>query len=223
MDEVKNLEDLYFGGDKEVIAAINDKRTWIDRRFFIPANINEAIDENGLKHYPFIEAVFNNTLLFSSVEFANENFTSSECSSVENNANSLAVLTLFDEIDYNIDADFWILYDFTKMELSMYHELVANIYHKLPYESLRINKEKINEVGGDLIKSLIIGKNKESLLILSKDKLINMCYYCPVIERIYYKSTIRKDLLESLNEISTKLQVELEEIDEHWNTKHRTV
>ena len=42
--------------------------------------------------------------------------------------------------------------------------------------------------------------------------LLNMCYYCPVLVKILYKTNCRKDLLASLNEIAHKNDIEIEEI-----------
>lgn len=215
MDEVKILENLYYGDDEEAKAAINQKRIWIDSCYFVPGNILHKKDESNLLHYPFIESLYDNVLLFENISFSDPNFTANECLQVQETSKNLATLTVYVEIDRSINTDFWIKYDFRKMELSMYHDLVANFYHKLSYEELRINKNKIVDASADLIKSLIIGKPNECILIISKDYLLNMCYYCPILSKIYYRKRIANDLLDSLKEIALKNSVDIEEINEN--------
>lgn len=215
MDEVKMLETIYSGTREEVIEAINEKRLWIENIFYVPGNIDLVIGDDGLEHYPFIEALYNGTFLFSKVDFSDPNFTAEECELVDKTSSDLAVFNVFDDIDLHLDTFFWVQYDFSLMDLSMYHDLVANLYHRLPYKTLNINKTHIADKGVDLMKSLIIGKSGESVLIISQDKLINMCYYCPVIKKIFYKANCPNDLLASLKEIALKNHLEIEVINEN--------
>jgi hypothetical protein len=212
MDEVKLIERIYLGSRDEMIDAINEKRLWIENEFYVPGNIDSKFYEDKMEHYPFIESLYNGTFLFSDVDFADQNFTVEECKEVEDSAKELAVFNLFDSIDPTLNCYFWVKYDFRLMELSMYHDLVANLYHRLPYDTLKIDKSKINEKSIDLMKSLIIGPKGQSVLIISKDKLLNMCYYCPVLVKIFYKKNCPTDLLSSLKEIANKNDIEIEEI-----------
>jgi len=212
MDEVKLIERIYLGSRDEMIDAINEKRLWIENEFYVPGNIDSKFYEDKMEHYPFIESLYNGTFLFSDVDFADQNFTVEECKEVEDSAKELAVFNLFDSIDPTLNFYFWVKYDFRLMELSMYHDLVANLYHRLPYDTLKIDKSKINEKSIDLMKSLIIGPKGQSVLIISKDKLLNMCYYCPVLVKIFYKKNCPTDLLSSLKEIANKNDIEIEEI-----------
>jgi hypothetical protein len=212
MDEVKLIERIYLGSRDEMIDAINEKRLWIENEFYVPGNIDSKFYEDKMEHYPFIESLYNGTFLFSDVDFADQNFTVEECKEVEDSSKELAVFNLFDSIDPTLNFYFWVKYDFRLMELSMYHDLVANLYHRLPYDTLKIDKSKINEKSIDLMKSLIIGPKGQSVLIISKDKLLNMCYYCPVLVKIFYKKNCPTDLLSSLKEIANKNDIEIEEI-----------
>jgi hypothetical protein len=212
MDEVKLIEQIYLGDRDEMVEAINAKRLWIENSFYVPGNTEMTLDKDGLEHYQFIEALYNHTFLFKDVDFADKNFNAKECEDVEESSKDLAVFNLYDEIDNSVNCEFWVLYDFRLMDLSMYHDLVANLYHKLSYEELKIDKSKICEKGVDLMKSLIIGKKGQSILIISKDKLLDMCYYCPVLVKILYKANCRKELLDSLKEIALKNEIEIEAI-----------
>jgi len=212
MNEVKLIEQIYLGNRDEMIAAINAKRLWIENDFYVPGNTDAEIYEDKMEHFPFVESLYNGAFLFKDVDFADENFTVEECKNVEKSAKDLAVFDLFDQIDSKIDCYFWVKYNFRLMDLSMYHDLVANLYHRLPYEVLNVDKSRINQKSVDLMKSLIIGEKGQSTLVISKDKLINMCYYCPVLVKIFYKKNCPKDLLSSLNEIANKNHIEIEEI-----------
>lgn len=213
MNEIENLEKIYLGNEKELIESLNEKRIWIQDHFYVPGNIKFSKDENGLIHYPFIESLYNNVLLFNEVNFNNDNFNNEELKEINYASKSICVLNLFKEIKKDLKTDFWVEYNFNKMELSMFQDLFPNFYHKINFEKLKINKNNLNNIGLDLIKSLIVGKDDESIIILSKDKLINLCYYCPILEKIYYKENINKELLESLEEIARKNQIEIEEIN----------
>ena len=215
MNEVKLIEDLYLGSREEAINAINEKRLWIENKFFVKGNINSIKDKDGLVHYPFIESLYDNVLLFSNVFMHDSrNFSKEECEIINEKSKNLAILNLYNHCDFNDDTLFYVEYNFSKIELSAYHEFVANIFHKIPYGLLNIDKTKLSEGSVDLIKSLVSGQIGESILILSKDKLTNMCYDCHILERIVYKKGIDKELIESLNEIANQHHIELKELDE---------
>ncbi len=219
MNEVKLIEDLYCGTREVAIEAINKKRLWIENKFFVKGNIDSIKDSEELIHYPFIEALFDNVLLFSSVNIKpSQDFSEKECKTINETSKDLAVLNLYNHCDFDKETLFYVEYNFSKIELSAYHNFVANIFHKIPYRLLNIDKSKLNECGVDLIKSLVAGNIGESILIISKDKLVNMCYDCHILEKIYYRRGIEKDLIESLIEIANKNDVELEEIDEDEKT-----
>lgn len=216
MNEVKLIEDLYLGTREEAINAINEKRLWIENKFFVKGNIDSVKDKDGLIHYPFIEALYDNVLLFSNVSIHDtKNFTDEELKVINEKSSNLAVLNLYNHCDFEDDTMFYVEYNFSKIELSAYHEFVANIFHKIPFGLLNIDKSKLQDGGVDLIKSLVSGQLGESILIVSKDKLVNMCYDCHILERIVYKKGIDKDLIESLNEIANQHHIELKEIDEY--------
>jgi len=215
MDEVKLIEQIYLGNRDEMINAINAKRLWIENDFYVPGNVDAEIYVDKMEHFPFVESLYNGAFLFKNVDFADENFTIEECEEVEKSAKDLAVFDLFDQIDLKIDCYFWVKYNFRLMDLSMYHDLVANLYHRLPYEILNIDKSKINQKSADLMKSLIIGQKGQSILVISKDKLVNMCYYCPIVVKIFFKKKIDDVLLKNLKTIAMKLNAELEEINEN--------
>ncbi len=215
MNEVKLIEDLYLGTREEAINAINEKRLWIENKFFVKGNIDFIKDKDGLIHYPFIEALYDNVLLFSNVSIHDsKDFTDEECKTINERSSNLAVLNLYNHCDFSDDTLFYVEYNFCRIELSAYHEFVANIFHKIPYGLLNIDKSKLNDGGVDLIKSLISGQLGESILIVSKDKLVNMCYDCHILERIVYRKGIDKDLIESLKEIANQHHIELKEMDE---------
>ena len=90
--------------------------------------------------------------------------------------------------------------------------LCPNFYHKVPFDELKINKDNIDKSVIDIFKALIIGLKDESRIVIWKDKLENMCYHCPVMSKIYYKSSISAESLIKLSRIARKNEVEVEEI-----------
>ncbi len=215
MNEVKLIEDLYLGTREEAINAINEKRLWIENKFFVKGNIDLFKDKDGLIRYPFIESLYDNVLLFSNVNMhASKDFTEEECKTINEKSSNLAILNLYNHCDFDDKTLFYVEYNFSRIELSAYHEFVANIFHKIPFGLLNIDKTKLNNGGVDLIKSLVSGQLGESILIVSKDKLVNMCYDCHILERIVYRKGIDKDLIESLEEIANQHHIELKELDE---------
>lgn len=214
MDEISLIENLYFGSEKQAKEAIDAKRNWIEGKFFIPGNFEKIKDKNGLFVYPFLDAMNSNSLLFSSIEFSNPNFTAEECELIEETSQEIATITLYDEMHLKFSNDFWVRYDFRIMDLTNYYDLVANFYHCIKYEDSRIDKSRIKDVSADLIKALVIGHKGNSVIIINKAKLNNMCYYCPIISKIFYRKRIRDIELEKISIIARKLGVEIEEIDE---------
>ena len=215
MNEVKMIEDLYMGTEDEAMEAINNKNMWIEKKYYIPGDESFIIDKNGEKHFPFIESLFNNVLLFKNIDFSNSNFTKEECSLINAKSKGIAAIDLFENSNFSRKYNFYVEYNFSRIELSAYHEFVANIFHKIPFGLLNINKSKISDGGCDLIKSLVVGKSGESILIISKDKLQNMCYDCHILSKIVYQKGIDRELIKSLYEIANKNDIEIEEIDEN--------
>lgn len=214
MDEIKNLENIFLGTNKELLESLNEKKIWIQRNFFVPGNLNFTKDENDLIHYNFIESLYNNVLLFESVNLNDKKyFSDEELKQINYASKNICILNLFDKIDVNANVPFWVEYNFNKMELSMFQDLFSNFYHKINFNLLKIDKKNLNNINLDLIKSLIVGEKGESIIILSKDKLLNLCYYCPILYKIYYKKNIDGELFKSLEEISRKNNIEMEEID----------
>ena len=63
----------------------------------------------------------------------------------------------------------------------------------------------------DAIKCLIYSKTLQNSIILSKNQLINDCFPCNVLTKIYVKNTAKNDLKLTLMEIAKKFKIEVEE------------
>ena len=62
---ISNIEKLYYGNKEEVLEALNEKKIWIDRVYYVPGNLDFLLDENGKKYYLQIESVYSGALLFN--------------------------------------------------------------------------------------------------------------------------------------------------------------
>ncbi len=204
--EVEILNDLYSKDKQELKLALEKKCNWINGKFYIEGNLEKVIKDDKLEHYPFIEALYENNLLFSKVSFPNEYFKNDEILYIKHESIDLRELKLDDEITFN-ETNFAIEVDFTKLELSNYYALFPNFYHLIEYKDLDIDLKKTNFA--EIIKCLIIGKSLQNKIILDKNSLVNDTLYAPVFTKIYYKKEIDQKLLESLNEIGMKLNIEV--------------
>ena len=150
-------------------------------------------------------------MIFKNCFFNDENFSEEECLKINELTEGLAVLDLSNNRDY--ECDFFIQLNFNKMEKSMYQDLYPNFYHKISYKDLKIKKDMINSDIIDIFKCLIIGIKDESRIIISKDRLDKMTYFCPVISKVFYNKNISPDALIKLGRLAHKNHVELEEYD----------
>ncbi len=210
--DYKNLLDIYSKEKAELKAALMEKANWINHKFYIEGNINKIIKNDGLEHYPFLEALYGGNLLFNSATVDESIFKSEEVLYIKHEAMDLRELVLDNDINFN-KSDFVIEVDFNKLELSNYYNLFPNFYHMLDKKDVDIDLTKTDFV--EIIKCLILGKTSQNKIILDKIALVNDMLYAPILSKIYYKESINKDLLESLNEIGKKFNIEVVMYEKH--------
>ena len=63
--DLENMEMLYGDKDEDVYKALSLKQNWINGLFFVKGHINTSLDSKGRVHYPLIEALIDEVLLFS--------------------------------------------------------------------------------------------------------------------------------------------------------------
>jgi len=203
MDEVKLLENIFTCEEKDLPKYLKEKSNWINQSFYIGGYESDLNSE-------VYDSLMNGFLIFKNGDFNDEHFTSEECAHLNELTEGFGFMDLADNMNY--DCDFFIEYDFRKMENSAYHDLYPNFYHKIPYEKLDIKKENIDTSIVDIFKSLIIGIEDESRIIVWKNKLDNLRYYAPIINKIYYRHDISNESLIKLSQLAHKNHVEIGEL-----------
>lgn len=210
--DYKNLFDIYSKEKAELKVALMEKANWINHKFYIDGNINKVIKNDGLEHYPFLEALYGGNLLFKNITVDESIFKPEEVLYIKHEAMDLRELVLDNDINFN-SSNFVIEVDFNKLELSNYYNLFPNFYHMLDKKDVDIDLTKTDFV--EIIKCLILGKTSQNKIILDKIALVNDMLYAPILSKIYYKKSIDKELLESLNEIGKKFNVEVVMYEKH--------
>lgn len=67
-EELENACHLYSDKDEDVLRALNAKKDWILKTFYVKGNIDTCLDNRGRTHYPMIEALLDDVLLFSPID-----------------------------------------------------------------------------------------------------------------------------------------------------------
>ena len=140
-------------------------------------------------------------------------FNKKENELINNTLKDMARLTLYSDIDESLDVPFWIEYDFNKLEMNQYYQLFPNFYNALILEMLNVNLGGKNLVY-ECIKCAISGDMFQNFIILMKNDLLDMRYHAPIISKIYVKNDIDPELLDTLNMIAKKYEVEVEELED---------
>lgn len=206
MNDLKNLDDLFGNDNDALIKALNFKKRWLDRILYIGVDFD---DTNR------IEALKKSEILFEAPYFDSRNFEQEEAIEILKNSLSFAVCDFLNEIDKKQKYDFYVAYDFRHLDFSDISRLAPNIYHKMSFKKLEIKKENITKDIKETIKALIIGNSNESRIILSREYLLDMCYYSKVLEHIYFKEGTSEENMQVLREIALANRAELEELYEN--------
>lgn len=206
---INNIEKLYYGNKEEVLEALNEKKIWIDRVYYVPGNLDFLLDENGKKHYLQIESVYSGALLFNKPSFKELNFNDEIKEVLIKLTEDFRVLKLDDDI--NTTNDFYFEYNFSLLDLSSFKILFPNFFKGITLSELNESFDFKNIDVCDAIKCLIYSKTLQNSIILSKNQLINDCFPCNVLTKIYVKNTAKNDLKLTLIEIAKKFKIEVEE------------
>ncbi|MDY2727957.1 MAG: hypothetical protein SOV26_03010 [Candidatus Onthovivens sp.] len=208
--KILNIEKLFYGTDKEVRDALIEKAHWLDISFYLPGNIEYSISDSGEKHFDFIESLYNGHLLFTpaKVNFDDKEFQSK----VENMIKDFRVLTIYSKIDSSQNSLFWVELNFPLLDISLYNKLYPNFYPSISLDEFNSFVDKKNPDICDCIKAIILGKTLQNFIILSKNELFNDKFYCSILKKIFICKGASSDLRESLEEISQKWNIDIEEI-----------
>ncbi|MFA6755001.1 MAG: hypothetical protein WCR97_00630 [Bacilli bacterium] len=207
MNEVENIEALYLGDNKDVLNAINEKTSWIFKTFYVP------YDSAKDSFYAVIDSINKKSILFGDVSFDSSLFDDKTNNILKEISKIYCEIKLYDKIDAGFAGDFYIEYDFTKMSLRNYQDLVANFYHLIALKDLNINYKDLQDSVLDQMKCLIAGSCEYSKIILSRNNVNNFLYNANVCSKIYYKKTINPKIYNSIKEICNRIGIELVEME----------
>ena len=118
----------------------------------MPGNLDITIDEQGKKHFKFLESLFDNVILFKK--------------SKNELARNFRYIKFLTSIINEEEAMFYIEYDFTRIDEKGYRAVVANYYPCLNEEELHIDYSSKDTK--EALKTMMIGENNESVIILDE-------------------------------------------------------
>lgn len=190
-----NFNRLFSDDDKIVYQAILEKKDWICRPLYLLGNLDITIDEQGKKHFKFLESLFDNVILFKKSK--NE---------LASNFRYVKFLTSI----INEEGMFYIEYDFTRIDEKGYRAVVANYYPCLNEEELHIDYSSKDTK--EVLKTMMIGENNESVIILDENALINDAFFAPIIRKIFVKESAPKEVKEVLINLAVDKDVEYVEL-----------
>lgn len=190
-----NFNRLFSDDDKIVYQAILEKKDWLFHPLYLPGNLDITLDEQGKKHFKFLESLFDNVILFKK--------------SKNELANNFRYVKFSNDLS-NEEALFFIEYDFTRIDEKGYHAIVANYYPCLSEEELHIDysSKSVKEI----LKTMMIGENNESVIILDENALINDAFFAPIIRKVLVKESAPKEVKEVLINLAVDKDVEYVEL-----------
>lgn len=204
-----NIEKLYYGNKNEVLEALNEKKIWFDKIFYVPGDLDFIFDENNKKHYSQLESIYSGGLLFKKPTFDDLHVSNEIKTELLNLTQDFRILKLDDKISYK--NDFYFEYNFSLLDLSSFKILFPNFFKGITLNELNEFVDFKHLDICDAIKCLIYSKTLQNSIILSKEQLIDDCFPCNVLTKIYVKETADDDLKLTLKEIARKFNVEVEE------------
>lgn len=215
MNDTEILEKLFTVKEEELPNILKEKRNWILDSFYV----HYFESERDI----LINAIKNNNLVFNNINFNSEHFSEIFCDKINELSEGIASLDFYKHINL-LEGDVFIEYDFLKTESSAYKDLYPNFYRKISYHNLNFNEKLLNEYLSDeiledfsiidLFKCLVLGKSDEYRLLVSKERLDNMTYFCPIISKVVYKNNIDNDLKRVIINYSKINGFEVEELNE---------
>ena len=191
-----NFNRLFSDDDKIVYQAILEKKDWICRPLYLLGNLDITIDEQGKKHFKFLESLFDNVILFKK--------------SKNELASNFRYVKFLTSIINEEEAMFYIEYDFTRIDEKGYRAVVANYYPCLNEEELHIDYSSKDTK--EVLKTMMIGENNESVIILDENALINDAFFAQIIRKIFVKESAPKEVKEVLINLAVDKDVEYVEL-----------
>ncbi|MDD6302231.1 MAG: hypothetical protein PUA56_02830 [Bacillales bacterium] len=211
---INNFYSLYSNDDRVTYQAILEKKDWMFRPLFFMMTF-EGIEVEGKIIYPDLFALMDKAIHFKKAEFHQSLFEDNlnKKDDIINGFNKSYRLRYAFENIVNISkkAAFFVEMDFSKIDKKSYNELVANFYPCISeVKDLDLFYNENSPI--DLIKFAMYGENNSWVFILDINALINDRYYMNFMKKIWYNPSLLDDeMIETLKEISSTIEVPLEE------------
>jgi len=197
--QLQNFLDLFSDDDTTVYKALLAKKDWLFVPLYLRGNLEEVMDENGLKHFRLIESLYDDVLPFEKITIStNLPLKPALKAKIEASLSSYSKVSLFNFIPDD-DSPFFAEYDFTKINEQTYHALLANFYPCFPIKTLEINLSLVETSFLEKLKCAMIGKKGEHVLIVERTTLINDSLYAPILRAIHVRSNADPLLKEELH------------------------
>lgn len=194
---LSNLRNLFSSDDKIVLEALNEKKDWINRSFYIVCSLkdNKDIEDILERRIRFRSLYINPEYCLDDVQKENEEFS------------TFKVLYLYNEIPTYLEEDEFVLcLNFQRLLDREYKMLFANFYPCL-------NKNEIMEKEEDEIISLLKkGMDRylgDNVIIMANYDLVESCFSCNVVEKIIVNEQVNEGYIIHLKLLAKKLGIEL--------------
>ncbi len=185
---LNNFYRLFSSDDQEVYKAILEKKDWILKPLYLPGDLSISKDKEGKNHFFGLEALFDDVLLFNSLN--------------DERVNSYRYVKFKTNMNGNTHPHFYIEYDFNKIDQKGYQALVANFYPCLSKKDLEIKRDSSDIK--ELLKLFMIGEENEAVIILEDKNLINNAFFAPVIKRVIVSKSAPFEVKEVLQKLAEK-------------------
>ena len=219
--DLEIFNNLYGDDDELVFQALSAKKDWMFiKSLYVKGHINIKKDDKGLIHYPFIESMLDDTLLFEDFKVINEEVKAlNNDEQIEKILNErFAYLNLYEYVDGS--APFFVEYDFNLIDNNMFNMLFPNFFRKHNINSWDIDIEAINNLSSEslieYLKLALVGKEGEHIIVMEKSNLINGVFFAPIAKKIIAKKNIDEELKVELKTIAEEKEMEYEERDYDW-------
>lgn len=197
--KLQNFVNLFSEDDRIVYKAIFAKKDWLFVPLYLRGNLDVTIDENNLKHFRLIEALYDDVLTFDEIRLSKKlSLDTNLKTKIEKSLSPYVKVTLFDSI-CDDNSPFYAEYDFTKINEETYHSLLANFYPCMSIRSLSIDASKLEFSLIEKLKCAMVGLKGEHVLIVERSTLINNSLYAPILRAIHVRTTAEPLLKQELS------------------------
>lgn len=186
-----NFYRLFSENDQEVYKAVLEKKDWILAPLYLPGDLSMSKDKEGKNHFLALEALFDDVLLFKSLD--------------DKRVSNFRYVKFKKSIKGNSHPHFYIEYDFNKIDQKGYQTVVANFYPCLNKKNLEIDKDS-NDIK-ELLKIFMIGEENEAVIVLEESNLLNNAFFAPIMKRVIVSETAPMEVKEVLIKLAEEKDI----------------